>query len=102
MVLGFPSNDFNQEKASNQEIAEFCANTYAVKFPMFARSSVKGEQASPFFRQLAAQSGQVPRWNFYKYLIGRDGKVIDSYTSMTGPDDRKLVATIEKALAAGR
>lgn len=100
VVLGFPSNDFNQEGGDNKQIAEFCANTYSVKFPMFAKSSVKGAAASPFYKQLADKTGQVPRWNFYKYLIGRDGQVIDSWSSMTGPDDRKLVATLEKALAA--
>ncbi|MFM2119615.1 MAG: hypothetical protein RL722_1083 [Pseudomonadota bacterium] len=100
VVLGFPSNDFNQEGGDNKQIAEFCTNTYSVKFPMFAKTSVKGPQASPFYRQLADKTGQVPRWNFYKYLIGRDGQVIDSYSSMTGPEDRKLVAQIEKALTA--
>ena len=99
VVLGFPSNDFNQESGDNKEIADFCANTFNVKFPMFAKSSVKGAQASPFYRQLADKTGQAPRWNFYKYLIGRNGEVIDSYASTTGPDDRKLVAAIEKQLA---
>jgi glutathione peroxidase len=98
VVLGFPSNDFNQETGDNKQIAEFCANTYSVKFPMFSKTNVTGAQASPFYKQLAAKTGQVPRWNFYKYLIGRDGQVIDSYSSMTGPEDRKLVAQIEKAL----
>ncbi|MEY4751435.1 MAG: hypothetical protein RIQ60_3649 [Pseudomonadota bacterium] len=100
VVLGFPSNDFNQESGDNKQIADFCANTYSVKFPMFVKTSVSGTQASPFFKQLAAKTGQVPRWNFYKYLIGRDGQVIDSYSSMTGPEDKKLVAQIEKALGA--
>jgi glutathione peroxidase len=99
VVLGFPSNDFNQEGGDNKEIAAFCTNTYAVKFPMFAKSSVKGAQASPFYKQLADKTGQAPRWNFYKYLIGRNGEVIDSYSSMTGPEDKKLVARIERALA---
>jgi glutathione peroxidase len=99
VVLGFPSNDFNQETGNNKEIADFCANTYDVKFPMFSKTSVKGPQAVPFYKQLADKTGQVPRWNFYKYLIGRDGQVIDSYSSMTGPDDKKLVAAIEKQLA---
>ena len=98
VVLGFPSNDFAQEKGSNKEIAEFCENTFGVKFPMFAASSVRGDKANPFFKQLAAQGATAPRWNFYKYLIGRDGKLIDSYSSMTGPEDRKLVAEIEKSL----
>lgn len=99
VVLGFPSNDFAQEKASNKEIAEFCENTFGVKFPMFAASHVRGEQANPLFRQLAAQTGTAPRWNFYKYLVGRDGRVLASYGSTTAPDSKALVADIEKALA---
>lgn len=100
VVLGFPSNDFAQEKGSNQEIADFCENTFGVKFPMFAASSVKGTQANPFFRQLIAQGATPPRWNFYKYLIGRDGRLVDSYNSLTEPDGRTLVTAIEKSLRA--
>ena len=100
VVLGFPSNDFNQEKASSKEIADFCENTFGVKFPMFAPSSVRGDKANPLFRQLAAQTGVAPKWNFYKYLIGRDGKVIDSWISTTSPDDKAVVLAVEKALAA--
>ena len=99
VVLGFPSNDFAQETGSNQQIAEFCANTYGVKFPMFAKSSVSGAQASPFFRQLAEATGQKPRWNFYKYLVGRDGKAVAAYSSMTGPDSQGLRREIERLLA---
>ena len=76
VVLGFPSNDFAQESGSNKEIAEFCESTFGVKFPMFAKSSVRGTDANPLFRQLAQASGTTPKWNFYKYLIGRDGKVV--------------------------
>lgn len=100
VVLGFPSNDFAQETGNNQQIADFCENTFSVKFPMMAKSSVTGDQASPFFRQLAAQSGQKPRWNFYKYLIARDGHVAGSYSSMTSPEDRTLIKEIEKQLSA--
>ena len=100
VVLGFPSNDFgNQEPGSGKEIAEFCANTFGVKFPMFAKSSVKGEQANPLFAELSKASGTRPKWNFYKYLVGRDGQVIDAYSSLTAPDDSGLVRDIEKALA---
>ena len=99
VVLGFPSNDFAQEKASNKEIAEFCENTFGVKFPMFGASSVRGAGANPLVRQLAAQSGREPKWNFYKYLIGRDGRVVASYGSTTGPEDAELVRAIEKELA---
>lgn len=100
VVLGFPSNDFAQEAGSNKEIAEFCENTFGVKFPMFAKSSVRGPDASALFKQLAQRSGTTPKWNFYKYLIGRDGKVVDAYSSMTAPDDRAFVREIEKQLDA--
>jgi glutathione peroxidase len=100
VVLGFPSNDFAQEKGSNQEIADFCENTFGVKFPMFAKSSVKGPDASPLYRQLAQLSGRAPQWNFHKYLLGRDGKVVDNYSSMTSPDSKTLVDAIEQHLAA--
>lgn len=99
VVLGFPSNDFAQETGSNAQIASFCENTYGVKFPMFSKSSVRGSDASPFYRELAQQAGAAPKWNFYKYLLGRDGRVIESYTSMTAPDSRGLRRAIEQALA---
>jgi glutathione peroxidase len=99
VVLGFPSNDFAQETGSNQEIAAFCENTFGVKFPMFAKSSVKGPAASPLFRQLAELSGTAPRWNFHKYLLGRDGKLVDQYSSLTGPESTSLIRAIEQQLA---
>ena len=99
VVLGFPSNDFAQESGDNQQIAAFCSNTFGVKFPMFTKTGVKGDAASPLYRQLAQQSGKAPGWNFYKYLVGRDGQVLGSYSSMTGPDNAGLVRAIEKALA---
>ena len=100
VVLGFPSNDFSQETGNNQQIAEFCESTFGVKFPMFAKSSVTGAQASPFYKQLAALSGQKPGWNFHKYLIGRDGRVAGSYSSSVAPQDRALLKDVEKALSA--
>lgn len=100
VVLGFPSNDFAQEAGSNKEIADFCESTFGVKFPMFAKSSVRGPEANPLFKQLAQLSGTTPKWNFYKYLIGRDGKVVDAYSSLTSPDDRAFVREIEKQLNA--
>ncbi len=100
VVLGFPSNDFgNQEPGDSKQIADFCSNTYGVKFPMFAKTSVRGDNANPLFAELSKASGTRPKWNFYKYLVGRNGQVIDSYSSMTSPDDRDLVRDIEKALA---
>ncbi|OQW90206.1 MAG: glutathione peroxidase [Rhodoferax ferrireducens] len=99
VILGFPSNDFGkQEPGSNKEIAEFCFNTYAVKFPMFAKTVVSGAERNPLFAQLAQATGTAPKWNFYKYLIDRNGKIIDSYSSMTSPSSRSLVGDIEGLL----
>jgi glutathione peroxidase len=99
VVLGFPSNDFAQEKASNREIADFCESTFGVKFPMFTKTSVRGADANPLFRQLAERTGRQPLWNFHKYLVGRDGAVIAQYSSLTNPDDAALVKAIEAQLA---
>jgi len=99
-VLGFPSNDFGgQEPGDSKQIADFCYNTYGVKFPMFSKSSVAGKEANPLHAQLAKVTGTTPKWNFYKYLIDRNGKVIGSYSSMVTPTDRQLTADIERALA---
>ncbi|MCY7370193.1 MAG: glutathione peroxidase [Polaromonas sp.] len=99
VVLGFPSNDFSQETGSNKQIADFCENTFGVKFPMFVKTSVSGKEASPLFKTLAAKTGTVPRWNFYKYVIARDGSAVTSFGSMTAPDNRAFVEEIEKQLA---
>lgn len=99
VVLGFPSNDFSQETGSNQDIADLCANTFGVKFPMFVKSGVSGKQANPLFRQLATKTGTAPRWNFYKYVIARNGQDVASFNSMTAPYSRSFVAEIEKQLA---
>ncbi|MDR3369537.1 MAG: glutathione peroxidase [Rhodoferax sp.] len=99
VILGFPSNDFGkQEPGTNKEIADFCYNTYAVKFPMFAKSVVSGSGRNALFAELAQATGTTPKWNFYKYLIGRNGKVIDSYSSLTSPSSHSLIADIEQAL----
>ncbi|MDB5745512.1 MAG: glutathione peroxidase [Massilia sp.] len=100
VVLGFPSNDFgNQEPGNAKEIAELCYNTYGVKFPMFAKTPVKGPNANPLHAALAKQTGQEPKWNFTKYLIGRDGKLVEYFPSKVTPEDPQLVGKIEKALA---
>ena len=99
VVLGFPSNDFSQETGSNKDIAEFCENTFGVKFPMFSKSSVAGKDANPLFKQLAAKTGTVPRWNFYKYVIARDGQSATSFNSLADPAGGQLVKEIERQLA---
>ena len=99
VVLGFPSNDFGQqEPGSNKEIADFCKNTYDVKFPMFAKSSVSGNNPNPLFKMLIAKTGTTPKWNFYKYLIDKNGNVVDSYGSMTKPTSSSITSQIEKLL----
>jgi len=98
VVLGFPSNDFKQESANAKEIADLCYNTYGVKFPMFSTTVVSGPNANPLHASLAKQTGKEPKWNFTKYLIGRDGKVIEHFPSKVAPEDAALVSKIEAAL----
>ncbi|KAF1722618.1 glutathione peroxidase [Pseudoxanthomonas wuyuanensis] len=98
-VLGFPSNDFmGQEPGSEEEIQEFCTLTYGVKFPMFEKVQVKGPQATPLYRSLAQATGVAPGWNFHKYLIARDGRVVANFPSKVKPDDPQLIAAIEREL----
>ncbi|UTY57132.1 glutathione peroxidase [Massilia sp. erpn] len=100
VVLGFPSNDFGkQEPGSSKEIADFCYNTYGVKFPMFAKSVVSGSAPNPFYASLIKATGKAPAWNFHKYLIDRNGNVLESFPSKVTPGDKQLVGAVEKALA---
>ena len=101
VVLGFPSNDFGrQEPGNNKAIADFCENTFGVKFPMFAKSAVVGRDANPLFKQLAARSGQAPQWNFHKYLIDRSGRTVVSHASAVTPDDPTLLRDLEKLIGS--
>lgn len=102
VVLGFPSGDFGgQELGTNKEISEFCNNTFGVRFPMLVKSSVRGKDANPVFAGLIRESGTAPKWNFYKYLIGRDGKFVKAYSSFTAPDEAAFVQDIERSLKKG-
>ena len=100
VILGFPSNDFEQEPGANKEIADFCYNTYGVKFPMFAKSSISGSKANPLYQALKAKSGQEVKWNFNKYLISRDGNQVSYFDSKVTPENVDLVKKVEQALAA--
>ena len=100
VVMGFPSNDFNQESSDSKKIADLCFNTYGVKFPMFSISPVRGKDANALFAQLAQATGKSPSWNFNKYLVDRQGKPVAHFGSTTAPDSDTLVSAIEKALAA--
>lgn len=99
VVLGFPSHDFNQEDEDEVKTGEICQLTYGVKFPMFEAIAVRGDDVDPLYRMLAKKSGTTPKWNFYKYLMDKNGKVVESYASITKPDDEDLIADIEKSLA---
>ncbi len=103
-VLGFPSNDFGeQEPGSNAEIKTFCTSRYNVSFPMFAKLHVKGAGQHPLFGELTGPQSAAPgpvQWNFGKFLVGRDGKVLARYDSDTEPDSPTLTQAIEQALAA--
>lgn len=99
VVLGFPSNDFaGQEPGTEKQIQNFCRLTYSVKFPMFAKTSVKKGSADPFFTGLAEAAGRYPKWNFHKYLIDREGRLVDDYLSSTSPESSRLVKAIEALL----
>lgn len=101
VVLGFPTNDFgDQEPGTNHEIAEFCRLTYGVEFPMFEKSSIKSLKSNPLYAELAARTGQSPKWNFHKYLVDRDGAHVTSFGSRVEPDNGELVTVLEKLLAA--
>ena len=99
VVLGFPSNDFHQEMDNNAKIAAFCKDTYNVQFPMFAPSHVTEPNPNALYEQLILATGDQPKWNFYKYLIGRDGKVVGVYPSLVSPDNKDFVAKIKTLLA---
>jgi glutathione peroxidase len=98
VVLGFPSNDFGQqEPGTAEEIRTFCDLSFRVTFPMFAKVVTKGDGQSRVFAFLTAKHPK-PRWNFYKYIIGRDGEVHDYFVSLTSPDSKRLRRAIDKAL----
>lgn len=103
VVLGFPSNDFmGQEPGTAQEIRSFCSLNYKVTFPMFAKVKVKGDGKDGLYAWLTGGGLEEPTWNFTKYLVGRDGKVIARFGPRTTPEDPELRAAIEKALGAAR
>jgi glutathione peroxidase len=102
VIMGFPSNDFGQQEPGGaKQIAELCFNTYGVKFPMFAKTVVKGSGRHPFYEQLAKATGATPQWNFHKYLVARDGKTVSSFPSQIEPGSAALTGAIEAALKAG-
>ncbi len=104
VVLGFPCNDFGgQEPGTIEEIEKFCKDTYDVTFPLMAKISVKGEAQHKLYKELTGEHGAFPgdvKWNFGKFLIGRDGKAIARFEPATKPDSPEVTAAVEKALAS--
>ena len=100
IVLGIPSNSFNQEKTNNADIKEFCEVNFNINFPLSTITEVKGENAHEIFKWAKVNYGKsaVPKWNFYKILINKDGKVEDTFASFTKPMSKKLIKIIEKIL----
>lgn len=99
VILGFPANNFgDQEPGTNKQIQEFCTGEYHVTFPMFEKISVTGEDQHPLYGRLS-QEGGAPTWNFTKYLVDRQGRVVARFDPRTQPDDAALVAKVEELLA---
>ena len=101
VILGVPSNDFGkQEPGTSEEIKNFCEAKFGITFPMTEKVSVKGENAHPFYIWARENHGKsaIPKWNFHKIIIGKDGKVLDTFASMTNPSSKKFIKAIEKAL----
>ena len=101
VMLGVPSNDFGkQEPGGSEEIKNFCEAKFGITFPMTEKVSVKGENAHPFYIWARKNHGKssIPKWNFHKIIIGKDGKVLDTFASLTNPSSKKFIKAIEKAL----
>ncbi len=100
IVLGVPSNSFNQEKNNNSDVKEFCEVNFSINFPLTAITEVKGEKAHELFKWAEDNHGKsaVPKWNFHKILINRDGKVEDTFASFTKPMSKKIINKIKEIL----
>ena len=100
VVLGVPSNTFNQEKKSNNEVKEFCEVNFNVNFPLTEITEVKGEKAHPIYIWAKENFGNsaIPKWNFHKILINKEGKVEDTFSSFTKPMSKKIINKIESIL----
>jgi len=100
IVLGIPSNSFNQEKAKNSEVKKFCEVNFNINFPLSTITEVKGENAHEIFKWAKKNYGKsaIPKWNFYKILINKDGKIEDTYSSFTSPKSDRIISKIEKLL----
>jgi|TARA_B110000211_G_scaffold191054_1_gene217799 glutathione peroxidase len=97
IVIGVPTNDFKQEPASNSEIKDFCEQNFNINFPMTEKTNVLGKEAHPFYRWAKDNHGKgaIPKWNFHKIIIGKNGKVSDTFASITNPSSKRFLNFIE-------
>ena len=100
IVLGVPSDDFNQELSTDDDVKKFCEIRYGVNFPLTSIQKIKGESAHPLYKWISGNTSVIgqPRWNFHKYLIGKEGKIINWFSSMTSPTSDGLLKQVEQAL----
>jgi len=100
IVLGIPSNSFNQEKKNNNDVKEFCEVNFNINFPLTEITDVKGDNAHEIYKWAKANYGKsaVPKWNFYKILVNKEGKIEDTYASLTKPTSNKIIKKIESLL----
>ena len=100
VVLGIPSNSFNQEKKSNTEVKEFCEVNFEISFPLTAITDVKGENAHEIFKWAKENHGKsaIPKWNFHKILINKDGRIHDTFASFTNPMSKKIIKEVDLIL----
>ena len=100
VVLGVPTNDFKQEPGSNSEIKDFCETNFNVSFPMTKKVNVIGKKSHPFYKWAKDNHGKsaIPKWNFHKIIIGKDGKIADTFASITKPSSNKFIKFIEKKI----
>ena len=100
LVLGIPTNDFKQEPGSNNEIKDFCKTNFNISFPISEKTNVIGNNSHPFYKWAKENHGKaaIPKWNFHKIIIGRNGKVADTFSSITKPSSKKFLSSIEKII----
>ena len=100
VVIGVPTNNFKQEPGNNKEIKDFCETNFGINFPMSEKTNVIGNDAHPFYKWARKSYGisAIPKWNFHKIIIGKNGKVHDTFASFTKPDSQKFMKSIEKAI----
>ena len=100
IVVGVPTNNFRQEPGSNKEIKDFCETNFGITFPMTEKINVIGGNSHPFFKWAKKDYGigAIPKWNFHKIIIGKNGKIVETFSSITKPNSKKFLATIEKLI----